>query len=456
MVKINKKEIPKKALEVIKKLKDANFEAYIVGGAVRDLVLKRPTKDWDFTTNANPDEILSLFPDSFYNNSFGTVGIPVEGYPPFEITTYRTENNYEDFRRPKDISWGRSLLEDTTRRDFTINAMAIDIENGEVLVIDYFDGLKDLEKRLIKTVGDPKSRFGEDALRMMRAIRIACEINFQIEPATKEAICHNSKLLVHISSERVKDELWKILASPKSAEGIRLMKETGVLDVVLPELSQAFSVDQKSPNRHHIDDVGTHLVKSLEQSKSTDPLTRFAILIHDIGKPKTVRVLESGVVTFYNHEVVGAKIAMQIADRLKLSRAEREKLFKLVRWHQFTVDERQTDSAIRRFIRNVGVENIEEMLALRIADRLGGGAKETSWRLEEFKKRLVEVQKQPFSIRDLKINGNQIMDILQIEPGPTIGRILARLFSEVEEGLLANEKEALAKRASELYEEGGL
>jgi putative nucleotidyltransferase with HDIG domain len=211
----------------------------------------------------------------------------------------------------------------------------------------------------------------------------------------------------------------------------------------LPELEQAFGVEQKSPQRHHIYDVGTHLLMALKECKSSDPLVRFATLLHDIGKPNTFKKQDNGVLTFYNHEVVGSRIANNIMKRLKFSKADTEKMFKLVRFHQFTVDEHQTDSAIRRFIRNVGVENIDDMLTLRVADRLGGGARETSWRLEEFKARLLEVQKQPFSIKDLKINGLDVMETLNLQPGKEVGEILQKLFRKVEQKQIENERETL-------------
>lgn len=215
---------------------------------------------------------------------------------------------------------------------------------------------------------------------------------------------------------------------------------------ILPEMEKCFGVEQKSPGRHHIYDVGTHLLMSLKNCKSEDVITRFATLIHDIGKPQTYRKLDTGVITFYNHEMVSTRIAENIADRLKFSKKEKDKFVLLVRWHQFTVDERQTDSAIRRVLRNVGLENMEDMLALRIADRLGGGASETSWRLEEFKKRLIEVQKEPFSVRDLKIDGNDVMKELNMKPGPEIGKILEELFNEVVEKKVENNKEDLLKK----------
>jgi len=244
--------------------------------------------------------------------------------------------------------------------------------------------------------------------------------------------------------------LFKILASQYPADGVLLLKNTGILAVILPEFEEAFSVPQKSPKRHHIYDVGTHSVEALRHAPTTDPLVRLAVLLHDIGKPKTFKKDQSGVITFFNHEVVGARMAKEIACRLRLSKKQTDKLFTLVRWHQFTVDPDQTDSAIRRFIRRVGKENLTDMLALRIGDRLGGGALETSWRLELFKKRLEEVQHQPFSIKDLKVNGNDVMNELQVPPGPIVGQILHTLFSEVESKTLPNEREALLQRIKEL------
>ena len=221
---------------------------------------------------------------------------------------------------------------------------------------------------------------------------------------------------------------------------------------ILPEMEPAFSVEQKSPGRHHIYDVGTHSLMSLKfvAEKNQDPIVRLATLIHDIGKPATHKKQKNGVVTFYNHEIVSAKCAKNIAKRLRFSKKETEKLWKLVRFHQFTVDERQTDSAIRRFIRNVGPEYVPDMLDLRIGDRLGGGARETSWRLEEFKKRLIEVQKQPFKITDLKVNGNDVMKILNLKPGQKVGEILKTIFNDVEEGRLKNEREQLLQFINKL------
>jgi len=433
-------KLPAEVNAILNKFKENKFEIYIVGGAVRDLLMGKIIYDWDFTTNATPEEILKIIPDAFYDNKFGTVGLSIEGIDePFEITTFRTEFGYSDNRRPDNISWGKSLEEDLKRRDFTINAFAYD---GKEL-IDLYEGQKDLDKKVLRAVGDANERFNEDALRMMRAVRIAGELKFEIEKNTFEAIVQNSKLINKIAKERIKDELFKILKSNNPYAGIFHLKESGLMQEILPEMMKCFGVEQKSPSRHHIYDVGTHLLMSLKECKSTDPVTRFATLVHDIGKPQTYRKLPTGVITFYNHEMVSTRIAENIADRLKFSSKEKDKFVKLVRFHQFTVDENQTDSAIRRFITNVGLEYVEDMLDLRVADRLGGGASETSWRLEEFKNRLIEVQKQPFAIKDLKINGKDVMEKLNIKAGPKVGEILEKIFNEVVENKVPNEEKSL-------------
>jgi tRNA nucleotidyltransferase (CCA-adding enzyme) len=446
--------LPEFVAKIVKTFKDEGFEIYIAGGAVRDLLLGKIIYDWDFTTNAKPEEILKLFPDAFYDNKYGTVGIPSESGRPYEITTFRTEHGYSDARRPDEIKWGISLEEDLKRRDITINAMALMLHGKNLnkhVLIDPHNGQTDLHNKLIRAVGNAHERFSEDALRMMRAIRIASELNFKIEEKTFRAISENVSLINKISKERIRDELTKILASAHPYEGIVLFKESGLMQEIIPEMEKTFGIEQASPGRHHIYDVGTHSMLSLKYvaEKNTDPVVRLATLIHDIGKPQTYKKLKNGTITFYNHEIVSAKVAKRLAERLKFSKKQTEKLYKLVRWHQFTVDEKQTDSAIRRFIRKVGLENVPDMLDLRVGDRLGGGARETSWRLEEFKKRLLEVQKQPFTVHDLNITGNDVMSILDLKPGPKVGQILQKLYDDVVEKIIPNEKDELLKRVKE-------
>jgi putative nucleotidyltransferase with HDIG domain len=443
--------LPREAQTIIDVLAAAGFEAYAVGGSVRDTLMGKPTHGWDFATSAPPEQILELFPQvSFYDNQFGTVGIKIlnkkkETEDVYEVTTFRSEKGYKDHRHPDKVVWGKTIAEDLSRRDFTINAIATD---GRTIV-DPFKGQDDIKNKLIRAVGEPEKRFAEDSLRLMRAVRIASQLGFGIEKATLEAIKKNATLLSSISQERIRDELIRILASPQPDAGIMLLRDTGLLAIILPELTEAFDVAQKSPKRHHIYDVGLHSVMALKHCPSADPIVRFATLIHDIGKTKTVKVLPDGVITFYNHEVAGTRMAREIVARLRLSRKDAEKVLTLVRWHQFTVDERQTDSAIRRFIRRVGKENIEDMLALRIGDRLGGGARETSWRLELYKKRLEEVQKQPFTVSDLKVSGHDVMKEYEVAPGPVVGAALNALFAEVEAGTVANKRKDLLARLAE-------
>lgn len=443
-------KLPNYINEFLEKFKKNSYKIYIVGGAVRDLLLDNNPPaggtNWDFTTDAVPEEILKLNPSGFYNNQFGTVGIPLianNQLLTFEVTTFRKESDYKDSRHPEKIEWAKTIEEDLARRDFTINAMAYDGKN----IIDPYDGQKHLKEKLIVAVGDPDKRFTEDALRLLRAVRFASELGFLIEEKTRLSMVKNAQLITNISWERIRDELFKILASDNPAEGIIFIKNTGLLSYVLPELDICFIIPQKSPKRHHIYDVGTHLIMSLKNCPSKGIITRLATLLHDIGKAKTFKKDEkTHLITFFNHEVVGTKLSEKIAERLKLSNEQKDKFIRLVKYHQFTVSEIQTDKAIRRFIREVGKENLQDMLNLRIGDRIGSGAKPSSWRLELFRKRLTEVQKEPFKITDLKIDGNDVMKILNLKSGPKVGAILKIIFNKVVEKKIKNEREILLEQ----------
>ncbi|PJE70249.1 hypothetical protein COU97_00650 [Candidatus Shapirobacteria bacterium CG10_big_fil_rev_8_21_14_0_10_48_15] len=453
--------LPAFVKKIIATFTDHNWEIYVVGGAVRDLLLGHDPVDWDFTTNAKPEIILSLFDKAFCDNRFGTVGLtnPQEakknyyGKPPvYEITTFRQETGYTDHRRPDAVAWGKTIQDDLVRRDFTINAIALQPTSKpeDFNLIDPHYGQADLQKKLIRAVGDPVKRFQEDALRMMRAVRIATQLGFQIEPKTFVAIQQNLHLIDHVSAERCRDELLKLLSYPHAADGYLILRRAGLAEKILPEVERGFGVEQKSPGRHHLWSVGIHSVKALAACRSDDPIVKLAVLLHDVGKPPTVKKQPDGTITFYNHEMAGAQITRRIAQRLRFSKKDSQRLVKLVRWHQFTVDERQTDKAHRRFIRHVGKENLKDILAVRRADRIGGGARETSWRLERFKQKLIAVQKQPFSIKDLKIDGHDVMATLHLKPGPAVGQVLKRLFAEVEADQTKNQKESLLKRAKQI------
>lgn len=451
--------IPQAIHTIYKKFNAAGFKLYLVGGCVRDVLQNKSPKDWDLTTDAKPEEMLQLFPEAFYDNSFGTVGIPVEELTEtehkgiVEVTTFRTERGYTDRRHPTEVSWGKTIEEDLSRRDFTMNAIAIELTDkplspDNIQFIDPYNGKEDIKNKLIRCVGNPNERFKEDALRLMRAIRFAAQLGFEIEEKTLEAITNDAVLLGEIAGERIRDELMKLLASDYPYEGVMLLKNTNLLQQILPELLEGIAVAQERPGRHHVHDVFTHNVLALKFCPATDPIVRFATLIHDVGKPRVAAADKDGLVIFYNHEILGARMAFEICNRLRFSKKQREKVTKLIRWHMFAVDEHIKDGAVRRFIRRIGVENVKDIMDLRVGDRLGSGTQTAeSWRLKLFKQRIEEqLAPAPFSINDLAIDGNDIMKELNIKPGPEIGKILQKLFEEVDEDLSKNTKEYLLER----------
>jgi len=435
-------KLPPLVSEVTKKLQVNGYEAFLVGGSVRDLLLKRETHDWDFATSANPEKIQEIFGDkSFYNNSFGTVGVNLVEGETIQITPYRKESKYSDQRHPDEVVWARTLDEDLSRRDFTINAIALNSE-----LVDPFNGQEDLKKKIIKCVGVPNDRFNEDGLRLLRAVRIATQLGFTIDGETFEAIKKNADLIKKISGERIRDELIKILSTDYPADGIRLLVNAGLLQIIFPELMAGTGMRQPG---HHIYDVFTHSVKALEACENKSWVVRLAALLHDVGKPATYKERD-GKPTFYNHETVGAAIVRDIANRLHFSKDDREKIYMLVRWHMFSVSEFITDAAVRRFIRRVGRENTTDMLDVRTADRIGSGSKPTSWRHDDFRKRIVKVQEHIPSVTDLKVDGRDVMKVLGIPPGPKIGQILNKLFEEITEDPKKNNREYLLGRIKEL------
>lgn len=441
-------KLPEEVIKLFKKFKEHKFQLLVVGGAVRDILMNRLVTDWDFTTDATPEEILQILPEGFYDNKFGTVGLEVNKGNIYEITTMRKEGIYKDSRHPIEVSWTKNIEDDLTRRDFTINAIALS-ENNEF--VDPFNGKDDIKNKIIKAVGDPNLRFEEDALRLMRAVRIATQLEFEIEKETFLAISKNAERIGDIANERIRDELFKILESMNPYIGITKLREAGLLQIIFPELEKCFGIKQEGPKHDRIYDIGQHSLLALKFTSSSDPLVRLAGLLHDIGKPDTFKTDSTGNVTFYNHDFIGGKIVLKIAKRLNLSNKQTDKLFKLIRWHMFTVSEDQTDSAIRRFIKNVGIENLDDMFAVRIGDRLGGGTPtETSWRMEKFQERIKEVLNKPFSISDLKINGKDVMEVLNIKPGPKVGEILNKLFKEVLDDSSLNNRDYLLKRLSEI------
>ena len=457
-------KIPLEVLEVLKKLKSAGFEAYIVGGCVRDLVMDKIPNDWDITTNALPGEIIGIFPDSFYENNFGTVGVKTK---PFlknrflrenrehdivEVTTYRIESTYSDFRRPDNVLFAKTLVEDLGRRDFTMNAMAVNIDHpSKFEVVDYFEGKNDILHRVVRSVGDANERFMEDALRMMRGVRFCSQLGFIIEKDTLSGIKRNAQLITHISAERIRDEFIKIILSENPAGGVEILHQTGLLQYIIPELERGIGVSQ---NRHHIYTIYNHLLYSLKNCPSNKIEVRLAALFHDIAKPQTKRG-EGMYATFYNHDHIGAGIVEKILKRLKFSNEIIEKVRMLVDNHMFYYNpDEVTESSVRRLIRKVGIENTKDLIDLRIADRLGSGTpKAKPYKLRHLEYIIEKVSKDAVSVKMLKINGNDLIKELSMKPGPVIGTILDVLLAEVIEDAQKNSKEYLLMRARDLATE---
>lgn len=470
---ISTETIPVDVIGNIHALKDAGFDAYLVGGCVRDLILGRIPKDWDITTDATPEQIQGLFSHTFYENSFGTVGVvneptknKVENHEKggidsiltaervVEITPYRLESDYRDGRHPEKLSFSKDIHDDLKRRDFTVNALAYD-PIGQTL-IDDFNGLHDLNLGVLRAVGDAYQRFNEDGLRILRAIRLSTELGFVLETNTEKAVIESADILAKISHERIRDEFIRICNSKNGGLAIFSLQRYGLLKYVIPELEEGLHVKQ---NQAHSFEVFEHLVRSFQCAldKEYSLEVKIAALLHDIGKPKSRRFSEQkNDYTFYGHEVIGAKMAKVILERLKFSREITDTVIKFVRWHMFFSDpDKITLSAVRRLILNVGEEHIWDLMNLRVCDRVGTGRpKEDPYRLRKYISMIEEVLRNPISPALLKINGEKLMKILNISPGPIVGYILAIILAEVIENQDLNTEDNLVSRVTELHKLG--
>ncbi len=452
--------IPKEIKNIAEVLERAGFEAFIVGGCVRDSLRGVKPNDWDIATNAKPKQTAGLFDRVFEVEKFGLVTVLTESQDPtlkeVEIMPYRTESKYTDKRHPDKIEWAETIEKDLSRRDFTVNAMAarIYLEKPKVEVIDPFGGQKDLEKKIIKTVGEPEQRFGEDGLRLMRAVRFAVALGsgWKIEQQTKQGIKNNASLLKIISKERIRDEFLKIIMCPRAKDGVNLLKDTGLLRYIIPELLENVGVEQ---NKHHIYSCYEHAVRSLDYAaqKGYSRNVRLAALLHDIAKPE-VKEGQGQDATFYNHEVVGARTTRKILKRLRFSNEDIKKIVKLVRYHLFYYDvDEVTDSSVRRLVRNVGRENMEELLQVRYADRIGSGCpKARPYKLRHLQYVVEKISKDPISVEMLEAGGGEVMKILDVEPGPRVGQVLDILLAEVLDDPDKNSREFLKKRIKEIGE----
>ncbi len=429
--------IPQEVKMIVASLEKAGFEAYIVGGCVRDFLLGKEPQDWDITTNAKPKAILKLFPEGRYENRFGTVIIGE-----IEVTTYRLETKYSDQRHPDKVKFAETIEEDLARRDFTINAMALDLATEKV--IDPYKGQRDLEKKVIRAVGRPLERFSEDALRMLRAVRLACALNFRIEKDTAEAIKAQSANLKMISAERIRDELTKIVMTRRAEAGVRKLQELGLLKSIIPELLAGIGMEQP---KHHIYTVFEHAVKTLGYCTSLKLSVRLACLLHDIAKPYT-KEGEGEEAHFYYHNTKGAQMARTILYRLKYPKKIVEKVAHLVRHHMFVYNIGEvTERGVRRLLVRVGQEHMADLMDLRIADRLGSGCpKAKPYKLRHLEYMLEKVSQDPISTRMLKIDGNEVMRILKIKPSPKVGLLLNALLSEVLDEPKMNNPQTLTKR----------
>lgn len=450
--------IPDYVLKTTNIIQASGYEAYIVGGCVRDFLMVKTPKDWDITTNARPEELLAIFSDAKYENSFGTVLLPIRKNPKagedkgeledvLEITTYRSEQGYSNHRHPDEVRFETELDKDLERRDFTVNALALDPRQPEKIV-DLFGGQKDIKLKIIRAVGEPSDRFKEDALRMLRAVRFSAQLGFELEPKTQRAIVKLAGSLKFVSKERIRDELVKILSSDRPYEGIKMLHDSKLLQYILPELEQGVDVKQ---DRHHIYHVFQHNLLALKHCPSKDWAVRLAALLHDVAKPKTRKIID-GIATFYNHEYLGAKMVAKIMARLKFSSAEQERVVNLVKNHMFYYNVGEvTAASVRRLIVKVGRENLKDLIDLRIADRLGSGTpKAMPYKLRHLQYMMEKVQNDPVSVKMLKINGEDIMSLLKISPGPKIGAILEVILAEAIEDPEINTKRILEKRVKEL------
>lgn len=463
------KQIPQEILKIGDKLNAAGFKAYLVGGCVRDILLGRAPKDWDIATDATPEAVQKLFADSVYENNFGTVGVKTQSANSklqiVEITTFRVEGGYTDKRHPDTVRFAKTIEEDLSRRDFTINAMALNLTNNkkpitkdsyklsvisDELLIDPYGGQEDLKRKLIRTVGDPSRRFEEDALRLIRAVRFAVELGFEIERGTAEAVRHHAGLLEAIAKERTRDEFLKIMMTPRAAEGVVMLEDLGLLRFIIPELRDGIGCAQ---NRHHRYTVFDHNVRALNYAveKKYSLAVRLASLLHDAGKPRAKRG-EGPDATFHGHEVAGARMAARALDRLRVPKDLAEEVIHLVRYHMFYYNVDEVSAAgVRRFLARVGSKHVDNLLKVREADRIGSDVpKAFPYKLRHLLFMIEKVKHDPIHPKMLAVRGEDVMRLLGIPPGPRVGHLLAVLLEEVLDEPKRNTKKHLESRVAGL------
>ena len=440
---------PESVLGVLGELWASGHAAYVVGGSLRDVLLEREPLDWDLATSARPDAVQALFPGALYENRFGTVAVPAGGQE-LEITTFRSDHDYADFRRPHRVEFGDTIEVDLARRDFTVNAMAWGAPaplSGAAPapgLVDPHGGALDLDRRTLRAVGDPGVRFREDALRMLRAVRLAATLGFTIEAATVAAIGENAALAAHLSGERIGAELERILAAPTPSIGLDLMATTGLLAVLSPELAAQRGIPQ---NKIPGDDLWAHTTRTVDAVAADRPLVRLAALLHDIGKPATMAEGH-----FHGHDAVGADLAGAFLERIRAPRADSERVVHLVRNHMFTYDPTWGDAGVRRFIRRIGRQDLDALFALREADNVGSGLKPEAHGLAELRARVAGQLEGSVVLErgDLVIDGDDLIAELGIQPGPALGRLLDELLERAIADPAINDRVTLIAMARSL------
>jgi tRNA nucleotidyltransferase/poly(A) polymerase len=432
--------IPAAVRDLLAALREAGHAAYVVGGSLRDVVLGRRPADWDLASDALPERVVELFPGSLYENRFGTVAVRRDGEV-FEITTFRSDHDYADFRRPHRVEFGDSIELDLARRDFTVNAMAWGARPGAPdALLDPYEGIADAAARSLRAVGNPGQRFEEDALRMVRAIRLATTLGFEIEPKTLDGIRAKADLVRHLSGERIAAELDKLLGAERPSVGLRLLEETGLLAGISEDLAAQRGVPQ---NKVPGEDLWDHTVRTVDAAAAARPIVRLAALVHDIGKPST---FADG--RFVGHEIVGADRAGAFLDRLHAPRAVRERVTALVRQHMFGYEPSWSDAAVRRFIAKmdgIGEGALDELLALREADNVGSGLPAGAGRITELRARVAAAREADLVLdrAGLAVDGNDLMTELGLDEGPRLGRILEELLELVIADPALNERPTL-------------
>jgi poly(A) polymerase/tRNA nucleotidyltransferase (CCA-adding enzyme) len=443
--------IPLRVKELARCFRKAGFESFLVGGAVRDLLLKRDLADIDIATDATPEDVQRIFRRVVPTGvRHGTVTVLLKGSK-FEVTTYRTEGSYSDKRRPDSVNYVASIHEDLKRRDFTINGIAIDLESHSIL--DPHEGIADLEARLIRAIGDPVKRFSEDALRPLRACRFAAQLDFELEKRTALGIRETRGSIGVVSAERIRDELVKTIQSNEPVKGFELMEELGLLELLLPELHRCVGIEQRE---RHSYDVFYHSLHSCKAAPRENLVLRMAALFHDLGKAVSLSFDDQNRPTFHGHEVQSSELTKALMRRLKFPNAATREVTHLIRHHMFNYTEEWGDAAVRRFIARVGKDSIGPLVELRIADsRAAGPQGGVSPQLVSFLSRIEAVlaEESAFSRKDLKIDGSEIIRELGIEPGPQVGRILDFLVSAVLEDPKLNEPQRLLSMAGNFYED---